>query len=485
MSEIMKTADMLDWLDEQTPQFTHMAEEIWAHPEILWGEFFSSKLQMDYLEKEGFAITKNPGGMNTAFIAEWGHGTPILAFIGEYDALPGLSQAIKPEREALIPGAPGHGCGHNLLGVAEVAAAVAFQKWMQKNAVSGTIRYYGCPAEEIGGGKVYLARDGYFNDLDAALSWHPGIYNMPSQMAMVAIYSSTFNFKGRSAHAGSAPYMGRSALDAVELMNVGANFLREHVLDGTRIQYMITNAGTAANIVPETASVNYLLRAEKPDYLEEVTERIRNIARGAALMTDTTFEEVFESGFANMMPNHYLAKLMEKIMQSVEPIEFTKEEMAFAQKINDAFPGTNASFIEDKIDTLKIPEEKAALLRKYEHLPLLGANFPVMEGEVVFKGTTDVGDLSQVTPTGSLWTACFPTCTPGHSWANTATSGMSIGHKGMMHAAKILSLTAAEMFTDQSHFKNARAEFEKSMAGKKYKPLIPEGFQPPHREPTK
>jgi aminobenzoyl-glutamate utilization protein B len=483
MNEVMKATDLLDWLDEQTPRFTRMSDQIWEHPEILWGEFFSSELQMDFLEKEGFRITRNPAGMNTAFIAEWGYGKPVLAFIGEYDALPGLSQAIKPEREPVVKGAPGHGCGHNLLGVAELAAAVATQKWMEKNQVAGTIRYYGCPAEEIGGGKVFMARDGLFDDLDAALSYHPGIYNMPSLMRTVAIVSSNFNFKGVSAHAGGAPYMGRSALDAVELMNVGANFLREHVLDGTRIHYVITNGGQAANIVPETASVNYILRAEKPEYLMEVAERLRNIARGAALMTDTTFEEVFESGFASMTSNRHLAALMEKVMQSIGPIEFTKEEMAYAQKINDAFPGTNADYIEDKVTTLQIPEEQADLLRKYKDLPLLGANLPAMDGGIVFKGATDVGDLSQVAPTGALWTACFPTCTPGHSWANVATGGMSIGHKGMMHAAKILSLTALEMFTDQTHFQNARSEFEKMMAGKKYKPLIPDGFRPPQRKP--
>ena len=483
MTDVMKSADLLDWLDEHTPRFTRMSDQIWEKPEILWGEFFSSGLQMDFLEKEGFKITRNPSGMNTAFIAEWGHGKPVLAFIGEYDALPGLSQAAKPEREPITAGAPGHGCGHNMLGVAEVAAAVATQKWMEKNQVAGTIRYYGCPAEEIGGGKVFMARDGLFNDLDAALSYHPGIYNMPSLMRTVAIVSSNFNFKGVSAHAGGAPHMGRSALDAVELMNVGANFLREHVLDGTRIQYIITNGGQAANIVPETASVNYILRAESPDYLMEVAERLRNIAKGAAMMTDTTFEEVFESGFASMTSSRHLAALMEKVMQTLGPIEFTQEEIAYAQKINDAFPGSNADYIEDKVVTLQIPAEQAELLRKHKDLPLLGANFPPMDGGIVFKGATDVGDLSQVAPTGALWTACFPTCTPGHSWANVATGGMSIGHKGMMHAAKILALTAAEMFTDQTHFQKAREEFERSMIGRKYKPLIPEGFQPPHREP--
>ncbi|HUV16133.1 MAG TPA: amidohydrolase, partial [Pelolinea sp.] len=333
MAENQKPEVMLDWLEEHSPRFTKMADQIWERPEILWGEFFAAKLQADFLENEGFKITSNPAGMNTAFIAEWGGGKPILAFIGEYDALPGLSQAAAPERKALVDAGPGHGCGHNLLGTASLAAAVAVQKWMEVNGVKGTIRYCGCPAEEIGGGKVFFARDGYFDDLDAALSYHPGIYNMPSYMTTVAIVSSVFRFHGVSAHAGSAPHMGRSALDAVELMNVGANYMREYVLDGTRIQYVITDGGQAANIVPETAAVHYILRAERADYVQEVAERLRNIARGAALMTDTTLEEKFESGFASMYANRYLADLMYKIMGSLGPIEFTTEEIAYAQKI--------------------------------------------------------------------------------------------------------------------------------------------------------
>lgn len=483
MAENHQPQMMLEWLEEQAPRFTKMADQIWEKPEILWGEFFSSKLQRDFLRDEGFKITENPAGMNTAFIAEWGQGKPILAFIGEYDALPGLSQAAEPQQRALIDGGPGHGCGHNLLGVTTLAAAVAIQKWMQESGVKATIRYYGCPAEEIGGGKVFFARDGYFNDLDAALSYHPGIYNMASYMQTVAIVSSIFKFKGVSAHAGSAPHLGRSALDAVELMNVGANFMREHVLDGTRIQYVITNGGQAANIVPETAAVHYILRAERAEYVMEVMERLRNIARGAALMTDTVMEEQFESGFASMYANHYLADLMYGVMEKLGPMEFSQEELAFAQKINDAFHKTNREYIEDKIETTQFTKQDADLLREEADQPLLARNYPPMDGNVVFKGATDVGDLSQVAPTAALWTTCFPTCTPGHSWANVATGGMSIGHKGMLHGARILALTAAEMLLDQSHFVKAREEFNRTMAGKKYQPLIPEGFQPPHREP--
>jgi aminobenzoyl-glutamate utilization protein B len=474
---------ILGWLGANEKVFTEMSDQIWAKPETNWGEFFASGLQADYLEKEGFKITRNPSDMKTAFIAEWGEGKPILAYIGEYDALPGLSQKTVPYREPVKEGAAGQGCGHNILGTAGVAAAVALKKWMQENQTAGTIRYYGCPAEEIGGGKVYFARDGYFDDLDAALSYHPGIYNMASLFRAVAIVSSTFYFKGRSAHAGSAPHMGRSALDAVELMDVGANFMREHVKDGTRIQYVIKDGGQAPNIVPETASVNYYLRAEKVDYLLEVAQWLSNISKGAALMTGTEVEEIFETGFACMIANKYLAGLTYEVMESVGPIEFTEEEIEYAQKINDKFPGENADFIEARLEMLNAKDELANMLRKYKDQPLLGANFPPLDGDVVFKGATDVGDLSQVAPTGAFWTACFPTCTPGHSWASTATDGMSIGHKGLMHAARILALTGAEMFTDHTHFEKAQAEFKEMMSGKTYQPLIPKDMKPPQREP--
>ncbi|MDO9545611.1 MAG: amidohydrolase [Pelolinea sp.] len=472
-------AIILDWLEENKSQYTRMADQIWEKPEIYWEEVFASGLQADYLESEEFAVTRGPAGMPTAFIAEWGSGSPILAFIGEYDALPGLSQEAQPFQKPVVEGGSGQGCGHHILGVAGVAASVAVKKWMQANDIVGTVRYYGTPAEEMGGGKVFMARDGLFGDLDAALTYHPGFINMASKAATVAIVSSSFLFHGRSAHAGGAPHLGRSALDAVELMNVGANYLREHVLDGTRIHYVITNGGQAANIVPETAEVHYILRAEKPDYLLEVAERLRNIARGAALMTDTTYKEIVESGYASMLPNNILADLMFTILEKIGPIHYTNDELAFAQQINDSFNKKNTDYIEQRIDTLGMKKEFADMLRAHADQPLLGANFPALDEGIVYKGATDVGDLSQVVPTGALDTTCFPTCSPGHSWVNTACGGMSIGHKGLMHAAKTLALTAAALFEDEETLKKARIEFEQRMAGKTYTPLIPEDMQPP------
>ena len=483
MSLDKEKKELLQWLDENASSFIDMSDQIWENPEVMWEEFFASRLQAEFLEKEGFSITRDVAGMNTAFIAEWGEGKPILGFIGEYDALPGLSQKKQATQESIIEGGPGHGCGHNILGTASVATAVAVQKWLKNNGTTGTIRYYGCPAEEGGGGKVFMARAGLFDDLDGAVTYHPGDRNAPSKCATVAIQSSKFRFKGISAHAGGAPHLGRSALDAVELMNVGVNYMREHVLDSTRIQYIITDGGQAANIVPETAEVDYIVRAEKTGYLQEVYERLRNIARGAALMTDTTFKEHSFTAYSSMMSNHVIADLLYDALELIGPIKFTEEESAFAQKLNDAFGRTNEEYTQEVIDYYKLSPEFEAILWEHKDKPLLDVNFPAMDAHFTEKGATDIGDLSQITPTGAFWTTCVPTGSPGHSWANVASGGMSIGHKGLMHAAKAMALTAIDLYSDPKHLQAAQDEFDKSMGSRKYGCPIPEDVKPPRMEP--
>ncbi len=480
-----KKAELLDWLEENQPRFIHMANEIWKRPEILWEEFFASQLQADFLREEGFKVTQDVAGMNTAFVAEWGEGKPIIGFIGEYDALPGLSQKAQPTQEPVEAGGHGHGCGHNMLGTAPLAAAAAVQKLLARTGMKGTVRYYGCPAEEGGGGKVFMARDGLYDDLDAALTWHPGTINMPGKGSTVATNPLLFRFKGRAAHAGVAPHLGRSALDAVELMNVGANYLREHVLDGTRIQYVITDGGVSASIVPETAEVHYVLRAAEVDYLHELTERVWKIAEGAAMMTETSVEVMPGIGYANLKPNHYFADLLYEAMETIGPIEFTTEEIAFAQKVNDAYPGTNEKYVMSNIDYFKPDKALKKRWLRYKDLPLIGGNFPAMDAGMTGGGATDVGDLSQITPTGVFFATCFTTGSGVHTWGNTATGGMSIGHKGMMHAAKTITLTAYELLANPEHIKRARAEFEEMMAGKKYEALIPMDLKPPRKEPVK
>ena len=475
--------EIIDWLEANQATFTEMSDEIWRHPEIAYQEFKSSRLQADYLEKEGFTITWDVGGLNTAFMAEWGEGKPVLGFIGEYDALPGLSQKLQPVKEAIEEDGHGHGCGHNLLGTGAVAGAVAVQKWLQSSGKTGTVRYYGCPAEEKGSGKVFMGRSGAFDDLDAALNFHPAYLNMAQKGSAVGVNSIYYRFFGRTAHAGMAPDEGRSALDAVELMNVGVNYLREHVKDDVRIHYIITEGGKAPNIVPEEAEVYYFIRAAKPDYLAEVVERVRKVAEGAAMMTETRVEVKFEEGCSAVLNNHYLADLQYQAMELIGPIAFSEEEIAFAQQINDTFPGTNADYVENIIENLKSPADIAVLFDEYRQQPLISKNYPSLDENIVRTGSTDVGDLSQIVPVSMLRTTCWPTGIPGHSWGNVACSGMSIGHKGMMHAAKIMALAAMAMYADPEHLVQIRKEFEQSMGGKPYVPPIPADVDPPRFEP--
>lgn len=483
MNTNKSTRIVVDWLDQNQSRFIEMADQIWRTPELGWKEFKSSRLQADCLEDEGFSITWDVADINTAFVAQWGKGKPILGFIGEYDALPGLSQKNQSTKEAIDDDGPGHGCGHNLLGTGAVASAVAVQKWLQSNGASGTVRYYGCPAEENGGGKVFMARAGAFDDLDAALNFHPDSMNMASKGGAVGVNSIYYRFFGRSAHAGGAPHKGRSALDAVELMNVGVNYLREHVKDDVRMHYIITEGGKAPNIVPEEAEVYYFIRAAKPDYLAEVVERVHKVAQGAALMTETTLKTRFGDGYSAVLSNHYLADLQYQAMQALGPITFTQEEINFAQAINDAFPGTNADYIDDVIEYFKASSEIVAALDEYHDQPLIGRNFPALDERIIATGSTDVGDLSQIVPVSMLGTTCFPTGCPGHSWGNVASSGMSIGHKGTLHAAKIMALTAVELYSDPDHLVKIHQEFERKTRGKPYVSPIPADAKPPRYEP--
>lgn len=475
--------EIIKWLDQNQSQFIEMSDQIWSTPELAFKEFKSSRLQAEFLEKEGFTITWDIGDLNTAFVAEWGQGKPILGFIGEYDALPGLSQKAQSSKEPIEKDAPGHGCGHNLLGTGAVASAVAVQKWLETHDLTGTVRYYGCPAEEKGSGKVYMARDGVFDDLDAALNFHPASINKPSKGTNVGVNAIYYRFYGRTAHAGGSPHEGRSALDAVELMNVGVNYLREHVKDDVRIHYIITEGGKAPNIVPEEAEVYYFIRAAKPDYLAEVVERVRKIAEGAAMMTETTVKIKSGDGCSAVLNNHYLADLQYQAMQLAGPITFTQEEIDFAQAINEAFGGTNADYIERAIELYKPSPEIREIFESYRDKPLMDVNLPAIDENVIATGSTDVGDLSQIVPVSMLRTACVPTGCPGHSWGNVAASGMSIGHKGMMHAAKIMALTAAELYSNPEHLVKIREEFDRETRGKPYISPIPKGKVAPRYEP--
>ena len=463
-------ADVIEWLEERQSRFVQLANTIWEHPEVALAEVQACRLQREDLAADGFTITSNIGDLPTAFRAEWSSGTggPIIGFLGEYDALPSLSQERAPSQHPIVADGPGHGCGHNLLGTAALAAASVVKAWLAATGTAGTVRYYGCPAEETCEGKVFMARAGAFDDLDLAITWHPNSTNTVWAGSSLAVNNMKFRFHGRTAHAASNPETGRSALDAVELMNVGVNYLREHVIDAARIHYVITNGGGAPNVVPDDAEVWYFIRAPERWQVEELTERVRKVAQGAALMTETRLEEQFISGAYNMLTNQVLSDQLMSALGQLGPLEFTDEEVAYAREIASAFPeGLRRGVLASD----NLPE---SLLDE----GLSGAVWPIRDAGKVLPGSTDVSDVSWITPTSQVTTACWPLAIPGHSWAITATAGVSIGHKGMIHAAKAMAMTAADFYLDPELRARARTEFEASTAGRPYQCPIPAHVMP-------
>jgi len=460
--------NVIEWLEERQGRFVQMADTIWANPEVALTEHKACTLQADDLAQDGFTISRNIGDLPTAFMAEWGAGGPIIGFLGEYDALPGLSQERQDTQQPIVVDGPGHGCGHNLLGTAALAAASVVRTWLEATGTPGTVRYYGCPAEETCEGKVYMARAGVFDDLDLAITWHPGSVNSVWAGSSLAVNNVKFRFRGRTAHAAANPESGRSALDAVELMNIGANYLREHMIEAARIHYVITNGGGAPNVVPDDCEVWYFIRSPERYQVEELTERVRNIAKGAALMTETTVEENFLSGAYNMLSNKVISERMLKVLEELGPIAFTGEEIAYAKTIEASYP---ESFRRDVLKSDDLPE---SLLGQ----GLSGDVWPIRDAGKVMPGSTDVSDVSWITPTSQVTTTCWSVGVPGHSWAITAAGGMSIGHKGMVHAAKVMAITAADFILDPDLRQKARSEFEASTAGRPYACPIPDHVKP-------
>jgi aminobenzoyl-glutamate utilization protein B len=467
----MSTHDeVAEWLEERQGRFITISDQIWEKPELALAEYAACQLQADDLARDGFTITRNVGDLPTAFMAEWtqGDGGPVIGFLGEYDALPGLSQENGDVQKPIVVDGPGHGCGHNLLGTAALASASVLKAWLEHSGEAATVRYYGCPAEETCEGKVFMARVGAFDDLDAAITWHPGSTNTVWAGSSLAVNNIKFRFKGRTAHAAANPETGRSALDAVELMNIGVNYLREHVIDQARMHYVITNGGGAPNVVPDDCEVWYFIRSPERHQVEELTERVRKVAQGAAMMTETTVEENFVSGAYNMLSNQAIGDHMMEILEELGPLEFTEEEKAYGKTVADAFPESlRATLLE--IDGL--PKELI-------ETGLNGEVWPIRDRGKVMPGSTDVSDVSWITPTAQITTATWALGIPGHSWAVTATGAMSIGHKGMLHAAKVMAMTGADLITNPDLLKAARDEFAESTAGRPYQCPIPAHVQP-------
>ncbi|MDD2206953.1 MAG: amidohydrolase [Aminobacterium sp.] len=455
----MNKNEVWSWIDSNQDNFVDMARSIWENPELGYKETFASELQKKFLSKEAFTI-RPVEDMPTAFIAEWGSGSPIVGLLGEFDALDGLSQKIGTQREPVQEGAPGHGCGHNLLGVASLAAACSIKKAMENGEVKGTIRYYGCPAEELLSGKVFMAERGVFDDLDVCLAWHPGSINTVIGSTLSAMASVRFSFKGVSAHAAGAPEAGRSALDAVELMNVGANYLREHLIDGTRLHYVITDGGKMPNIVPDRASVWYYLRGPRKSDVEHIWKRLLNIGKGAALMTETEISYVVEAGCYDTVPNKPLNQLLEKNLMTIGGIDFDAEEKELAKTLFYSIPeGQRETSLRQCPQTLR--DNKFLCEEAVECFD---------EGRQIM-GSTDVGDVSYIAPTSMLSAATWPLATPAHSWQAASASGSSLGMKGMLLAAKVLAGAAFDLMSDGgSLVEEAQTEFKK-LELDAYKPL--------------
>ncbi|MHB9128219.1 MAG: amidohydrolase [Candidatus Humimicrobiaceae bacterium] len=450
---------VIKFIDDNKKEYINLADEIWGYAELALMETKSVKSQIDFMVAKGFKITK-VASCPTAFVAKYGFGKPVISLLGEYDALPGLSQAITPEQKPIECKASGHGCGHNLLGVGAMWAAVAVKDAMEKGEARGTICYYGCPAEETLMGKAIMIKEGLFNDVDISLTWHPDTYNSLNLGMIQAMNSFKFRFHGRASHAAGDPYNGRSALDAVELTNVGSNYMREHISKYASVHYVITNGGIVPNIVPDLAEVWYYTRAPKRDMVEEIYERVINIARGAALMTETKMELELVAGCYEFLHNDILNNIIWNTMEEIGPEKFTAEDIEFARKMTNNFPEGQKQKI---LDSSHLDAESYKYLEdKY----LCDIIVPPLGQGIVFGGSTDVGNVSWIVPTAQFITACMPLGASPHSWQVTAASGMSIGHTGMVLAAKTLAAVIMKLYADHSIIDAVKAEFKEKTVKK-------------------
>lgn len=439
--------DVIENLESKSATYGKIANDIWSLAEMGYQEERSAAILQKTLSEEGFTIEKGVADIPTAFIAEYGSGSPVIAIMGEYDALPGLSQEATPEKKSAGKVA-GHACGHHLFGTASAAAAIATKQWLQANNMKGTIRFYGTPAEEGGGAKVYMSRAGLFNDVDVALHWHPGAQNAASAAAALSNISAKFRFHGISAHAAGAPERGRSSLDGVEAMNSMVNMMREHIPQETRIHYVITDGGKAPNVVPDFAEVYYYARHNRRDIVKSIFDRIIKAAEGAALGTGTTMDYEIVNGVHELLPNLTLQKLVHDNLTKVGGLEYSPEEKMFADKI-----------------AVTLGQEKADLAT--------AKNIQPYKTEARAYGSTDVGDVSFVVPTVGFSTATWVPGTSAHSWQAVAAGGTSIGTKGMMVAAKTLTLSAMDLFKDKKLVAQAKEEFEEKRGPNfTYVPLV-------------
>ncbi|WP_033290743.1 amidohydrolase [Amycolatopsis jejuensis] len=460
-------------MNEQYQQeFTALSDRIWARPELRWAEHYAVEAQIEVAEAHGLTVTREIGGIPTAFSADRGHGGPVIAFLGEFDALAGLNQAAGSpvrEPEPANPGDCGHGCGHHLLGTASLLATVLTAEYLEAHDLPGTVRYFGCPAEEASAGKAFMVARGAFDGVDAAFTWHPAAVTRVAQRHTLAYCQAYFHFTGRASHAGGSPELGRSALDAVELMNVGVNFLREHMPGSARVHYAILDAGgVSPNVVPAHASVYYVVRAQTVAEMRALYDRVRKIAEGAALMTETEVAIDYDGGCSELLANDVLDRAMSEVLQKLGPVPF-----------DDADRRTAAAFLPGPAEVAAA--RRAAEIDPADPSPLHDGVVPFREnGDRPIAGTsTDVGDVSWTVPTAQCHIACDALATPAHSWQRVAQGKLPAAHKGMLHAAKVMAGTAVAAFTDPSLLAAARAEFDERLRGMPYDSPLPDGLLPP------
>ena len=438
-------------IDRHGPELISLSDQVWAFAEIALREHRSSKLLADYAQKQGFRVERGIAGMPTAFVASYGSGRPVIAIMGEYDALPGLSQKAQSSKAPLVEGAPGHGCGHNMFGAASLGAALAIKEQIQAGSLKGTIRLYGTPAEEDIGGKTYMARDGVFNDVDVMVAWHPGDETKADTDSSQAMVDLAIEFHGRAAHAANDPWNGRSAVDGLELFTAGVNLMREHIKPSSRLHYTIVDGGDVPNVVPEYAKVWLWARDWERAEVETLLARIRKLAEGAAIMTETTSTLTVQAGSWEVLPNLAGARLLDANLQWLGPVSYSDEEQVFARAIQRA-TGVPETGMDTGIKPLENQEQEG--------------------------GSTDVGDVSWIVPTLTLTVATAPAKAPWHAWPVVATGGMSIGHKGLARAAKVLAATMVDLYERPDAVAAVRTEFVAKKGDIVFKAYLPDGPPP-------
>ncbi|MCA1371797.1 amidohydrolase [Bradyrhizobium sp. BRP14] len=467
----MKNSDAVwDLVEKKREAFFSLSDRVWDTPETNYEEYRSSAAHAAMLEAEGFRVGRGIAGMPTALMGEAGEGGPVIAILGEFDALPCLSQQAGVAQERpLVAGGNGHGCGHNLLGAGSMMAATAVKDYLEANGIKGRIRYYGCPAEEGGSSKGFMVRAGVFDDVDIAISWHPAPFAGVNNPISLACNEINFHFSGRASHASASPHLGRSALDAVELMNVGVNYLREHMPSTARIHYAVTDTGGhAPNVVQARATVRYLIRARSLPELLDLLGRVKNVAEGAALMTGTTMRSQIVSGDANLVGNTPLEALMHSHLERLGPPVFDDADRETAAKFQETFSAEDIASSFERFG-----------LKLRNGVSLCDTIFPPESGNGTLVGSTDVGTVSWVAPTVQMRGATYAIGTPGHSWQLVAQGKLPAAHKGMEHAAKVMASTALELILKPELIAAAKADHAARLDGTPFVNPIPDDVDPP------